>query len=76
MINGGLGLRLANNTMGGKIAYGVVAGIFGVAFVVLILWHDPKSGKSQAEVDSNIALDESVGQSSNHVGNQSSALRA
>lgn len=33
MVNGGLGLKLAANTTGGEIAYGVVAGVVGVAYI-------------------------------------------
>lgn len=33
IINGGLGLRLANNTNSGKIAYGVIAGFMWLAWV-------------------------------------------
>ena len=50
MINGGLGLRLANNTTGGKIAYSVIAGISGCAFLGLIVWSEMQnsaSGKSR-----------------------------
>lgn len=36
VINGGLGLRLADNTDGGKIAYGVVAGVMGVAYIAAV----------------------------------------
>jgi hypothetical protein len=46
MINGGLGLRLANNTTGGKIAYGVAAGISGCAFLGLILWSEMQNRSS------------------------------
>ncbi|CAG8955448.1 hypothetical protein HYFRA_00010314 [Hymenoscyphus fraxineus] len=37
VINGGLGLKLANNTRGGTIAYGVVAGIMGVAYIAVVI---------------------------------------
>ena len=37
IINGGLGLKLAANTNGGKIAYGVVAGVVGVCYVAFVL---------------------------------------
>ncbi|KAL4818566.1 hypothetical protein BDW67DRAFT_156826 [Aspergillus spinulosporus] len=33
LINGGTGLKLADNTTGGIIAYAVVGGIFGVAYI-------------------------------------------
>jgi hypothetical protein len=36
IINGGLGLQLAANTKKGKIAYGVVAGVVAVVYMVLV----------------------------------------
>jgi len=33
VVNGGLGLQLADNSTGGTIAYGVVAGIVGVVYI-------------------------------------------
>lgn len=62
MINGGLGLHLANNTTGGKIAYGVVAGICGVAFVFLIFWKGPNEGKDNTEEISDIEMEDSTRQ--------------
>ena len=38
MINGGIGLMLADNTTGGEIAYGVVAGVMGTAYIAVIVW--------------------------------------
>ena len=35
IINGGLGLRLSNNTRNGKIAYGVVAGVVWIAWMAI-----------------------------------------
>jgi len=37
IINGGLGLKLAANTTGGEIAYGVLAGVMLLAYVVLVV---------------------------------------
>ena len=37
VINGGLGLKLAANTTGGKIAYGVIAGVVGVAYIIFVI---------------------------------------
>lgn len=45
IINGGLGLKFADNTTGGKIAYGVVAGLIWVCWLGVVVWHDTK--KSQ-----------------------------
>ena len=56
MINGGLGLQLANNTTGGKIAYSVVAGISGTSFIGLIVWSEMRRGKEKNENSSDIAL--------------------
>jgi len=36
IINGGLGLQLAANTKKGEIAYGVVAGVMAVVYMVLV----------------------------------------
>jgi len=36
IINGGLGLKLSDNTKNGKIAYGVVAGVIGLAWIAVI----------------------------------------
>jgi hypothetical protein len=35
IINGGTGLKLADNTTGGIIAYAVVAGVFAVAYIAI-----------------------------------------
>ncbi|KAL4956805.1 hypothetical protein BDW69DRAFT_192160 [Aspergillus filifer] len=35
IINGGTGLKLADNTTGGTIAYAVVAGLFGLAYIAI-----------------------------------------
>ena len=37
VINGGLGLKLANNTKGGEIAYGVVAGVVALLYTAAVL---------------------------------------
>lgn len=38
VINGGLGLKLAANTHGGEIAYGVVAGVVAVVYAATVLF--------------------------------------
>lgn len=66
IINGGLGLRLAHITtpVGGKIAYGVVAGISGLAFLGLIVW--PKVGKTKdsTKKPSEVPLTPQIGEDS------------
>ncbi|KAH8591585.1 hypothetical protein B0O99DRAFT_266947 [Bisporella sp. PMI_857] len=47
IINGGLGLKLAANTDGGKIAYGVVAGVVALVYIVLV-WRFKKSSGNNA----------------------------
>ncbi|KAK6346074.1 hypothetical protein TWF730_010406 [Orbilia blumenaviensis] len=44
IVNGGLGLDLANNTTGGKIAYAVVAGVMGLAWLVATVLYYAKGG--------------------------------
>lgn len=38
-------MKFADNTTGGKIAYGVVAGLIWVCWLGVVVWHDTK--KSQ-----------------------------
>ena len=45
-IQGGLGLKFANNTSGGKIAYGVVAGVIWLTWITVAVWHDMKKGQT------------------------------
>ena len=47
MINGGLGLQLANNSTKGEIAYGVIAGVVFVLYIGVILIGDRRSGKAR-----------------------------
>ena len=46
IIQGGLGLKFANNTHGGKIAYGVVAGLIWVSWLSVAVWHDTKKSNT------------------------------
>lgn len=56
MVNGGLGLKLAQNTNGGIIAYAVVAGLAGLVYVTLVVWgmwkarRMPEMGGEEAEM--------------------------
>jgi hypothetical protein len=36
-VNGGLGLKLADNSRGGTIAYSVIAGVFGAGYIASVL---------------------------------------
>jgi hypothetical protein len=53
VVNGGLGLKLAGNTKGGEIAYGVVAGVVALLYTAAVLtkrkskaWGFGKSSKT------------------------------
>ena len=48
VINGGLGLKLAANTRGGEIAYGVIAGVVALAYVVVVVLRRKGSGEGSA----------------------------
>jgi len=37
VVNGGLGLQLAANTINGEIVYGVLAGVIGLAYILLVV---------------------------------------
>ncbi|KAI5202678.1 hypothetical protein AUEXF2481DRAFT_39342 [Aureobasidium subglaciale EXF-2481] len=51
IVNGGLGLELANNTRKGEIAYGVVAGVVWVVYVISIF-----VGESKRRRDRKVAI--------------------
>lgn len=55
MVNGGLGLRLADNTHGGKIAYGVVAGVCGAMYLAWVVYRLRRRGNGRKEVE-NVEL--------------------
>jgi hypothetical protein len=48
IVNGGLGLELAGNCKGGMIGYGVVAGVVGVLYILLVCVKR-KGGKEVAD---------------------------
>jgi hypothetical protein len=53
VVNGGLGLQLANDTLGGLKVYGAVAGIIGVIYVVtLVVWYRVQSSQPEAVANS------------------------
>ncbi|KAF2398912.1 hypothetical protein EJ06DRAFT_463661, partial [Trichodelitschia bisporula] len=45
IINGGLGLRLAGNTYGGQIAYGVVAGVIWLVWMIAAVFGESKRAR-------------------------------
>jgi hypothetical protein len=50
VVNGGLGLKLAANTKHGEIAYGVVAGVVGLIYILFAVFRR-KSGSSVLRKD-------------------------
>ena len=46
-INGGLGLMLAKNSTKGKIAWGVIAGVVGLAYVAIVAVTARKGANSE-----------------------------
>ncbi|KAE8441765.1 hypothetical protein EG329_004323 [Mollisiaceae sp. DMI_Dod_QoI] len=46
VVNGGLGLKLANNTKNGEIAYGVVAGVIGLIYIIFAVFKRKGSSSS------------------------------
>ncbi|KAF7166258.1 hypothetical protein CNMCM5623_000015 [Aspergillus felis] len=59
MVNGGLGLRLADNTPGGKIAYGVVAGVCGAMYLAWVVYRLKWTGNRTKETE-NVELQGTV----------------
>jgi len=46
VVNGGLGLKLANNSKNGEIAYGVVSGVVGVIYIFFAVFKRKGDGSS------------------------------
>lgn len=44
VVNGGLGLKLANNSKNGEIAYGVIAGVVGLIYILFAVFKRKGSG--------------------------------
>jgi sulfite exporter TauE/SafE len=51
VINGGLGLQLAGNTMSGEIAYAVVAGVILIIYLVVASYGEMKRSRSLPPVE-------------------------
>ncbi len=57
MINGGLGLWLAANSKNGEIAYGVVAGVVGVFWLLVVLLTVFRRGRRDSNATENRRLE-------------------
>ena len=64
IINGGLGLMLSGNTVKGEIAYGVIAGMIWLTWVVVVIWSQLRSRGTTAETGEK-AFGDSVAGSDN-----------
>ncbi|KLJ08563.1 hypothetical protein EMPG_15991 [Blastomyces silverae] len=58
MTNGGLGLQLADNTRAGTVAYGVVAGLVGVAYCTVVAFFEVRKWSHRDDVASDVGLEE------------------
>lgn len=56
IVNGGLGLQLANNTRPGTIVYGVVAGLVGVGYCGVMLLVEVRNKRRQTGEKSDAAM--------------------
>ncbi|OBT39967.1 hypothetical protein VE00_09992 [Pseudogymnoascus sp. WSF 3629] len=58
MLNGGFGLKLAANSPGGNIAYGVVAGVIGATYVAVIVHFEVTGGSKTSSRTPDVAIEE------------------
>ena len=54
IINGGLGLMLSGNTVKGKIAYGVIAGVVWLVWVATAVWGHLRSRGNRGETGEKV----------------------
>lgn len=57
IINGGLGLKLTNASVGAKAGYGVGAGIMGLAYIASIVFGEAKRAKHQRSRSPNSSVE-------------------
>ena len=50
IVNGGLGLQLADNTSTGTIAYAVVAAVAGIAYIAAIVYSEWRRSKISTKI--------------------------
>ncbi len=70
IINGGLGLQLSGNTTKGEIAYGVVAGVMWLLWVVVSTTSSVRTKGSEAETGEKISKGEVEGNGGSEEGRQ------
>lgn len=58
MLNGGFGLKLAANSPGGNIAYGVVAGVIGATYVAVMVHFEVTGGSKTSSRTLDVAMEE------------------
>ncbi|OBT92225.1 hypothetical protein VE01_10009 [Pseudogymnoascus verrucosus] len=64
MLNGGFGLKLATNSPGGNIAYGVVAGVIGATYVAVMVHFEVTGGSKTSSRTPDVPEETSKSQSS------------
>lgn len=57
MLNGGFGLKLAANSPGGNIAYGVVAGVIGATYVTVMVHSEVTGGSKTSLRTPDVAME-------------------
>lgn len=60
MLNGGFGLKLAANSTGGNIAYGVVAGVIGATYVAVMVHFEVTGGSKARSRTPNVGMEEAT----------------
>lgn len=58
ILNGGFGLKLAANSTGGNIAYGVVAGIIGATYGAVMVHFEVTGGSKTSSRTPDVAMEE------------------
>ncbi|KAH6701289.1 integral membrane protein [Leptodontidium sp. MPI-SDFR-AT-0119] len=62
IVNGGLGLRLAGNTLVGTITYGAIAGLVSILYCAVLVVSELKRASQRGNATSDIALESSNSQ--------------
>jgi hypothetical protein len=62
IINGGLGIQYAANSVQAEKGYGVVAGVFGLAYISVLVWRYMKGNKQMelGKSDGSVVVERSM----------------
>ena len=61
IINGGLGLRLSENTRKGEIAYGVIGGVVWLIWMAIAVWAEARKVRTKGSMDERERIQEKPG---------------